>query len=142
MVKSKGSLKTGLEGLDKEKHPLPEGVDYDEVRGLFVKPEVADPETVDLKWGEPDEEGLKKFLVEEKGFAIARVESGIQKLKKARGSGQQMRMDAFFKVTANPAAASALKLGAPAPAAGFKRKGDGKAGAAGAKGNAAKKAKK
>lgn len=38
-----------------------------------------------------------QFLVTEKGFAAQRVAAGIAKLKKSRGSGQQLRMDSFFK---------------------------------------------
>lgn len=65
-VKALGSLTKVIEGLDKTKHPVPEACDYEEVRRLFVKPDVADPESVELKWTDPDETGLMKFLVEEK----------------------------------------------------------------------------
>ncbi|RYE83162.1 MAG: hypothetical protein EOO65_04390 [Methanosarcinales archaeon] len=123
-VKALGDLHKVLESLDKTKHPLPEGVDYAEVRDLFVKADVGEPASLDLKWTEPDEEGLMKFLVEEKGFAAARVESGIAKLKKARTTGSQLRMDSFFKsAPAAPAAGAGagaspgVKRKAPAGAA-------------------------
>jgi flap endonuclease-1 len=114
LVKTHGSLQKVIDSLDKAKHPVPEACDYGEVRELFVNPHVADPATLDLKWVDPDEAGILKFLVEEKGFNAARVESGIAKLKKARTSGSQMRMDSFFKTVASPPTA--------APVAGAKRK--------------------
>jgi predicted metalloprotease len=33
-----------------------------------------------LKWQKPSEEELKKFLVEEKGFSVARVEGGLKRI--------------------------------------------------------------
>ena len=39
-----------------------------------------------IKWSKPDEVGLKKFLVESKGFSEAKVDSGIAKLKKSVGT--------------------------------------------------------
>jgi len=94
---------------------------------LFTGPEVTDPETLDVKWVDADEEGLRKFLVEEKasrgvlpamplpahppppcgclgaqGFNAARVEGGLVKLKKSRTAGAQLRMDSFFGIAATP----------------------------------------
>lgn len=51
-----------------QKHPAPEDWLYKEARGLFLKPEVVDCSTVELKWNEPDEEGLIQFMCEEKQF--------------------------------------------------------------------------
>ena len=121
MVKSEGSLDAVIASLDPDKHPVPEGVDYDEVRALFVAPEVADPATFDFKWAEPDEAGLKKYLAEEKGFNLARVEKGILALKKARTAGSQSRMDSFFASVPGPKPPAAA-AGAGASAAGGKRK--------------------
>lgn len=108
---------------------------HPQVRSLFVAPEVTDPATIELKWGEPDEDGLRKFLVDEKGFNAARVDSGIAKLKKARTSGSQMRMDSFFKAAAPPTGFVHTGAGAGAiTVAGVKRKlddkGKGKSGGA------------
>lgn len=124
LVSKEGNLAGVIASLDKEKHPVPEGCDYDEVRKLFVEAEVADPEGLELKWADPDEAGLVQFLVTEKGFNPARVESGIAKLKKARSSGQQLRMDSFFKPLSPPEGAGAGGgAGAkPKAAAGVKRK--------------------
>jgi len=50
---------------------------------LFKNPEViSDKVTLEglLKWSKPDEEGLKAFLINEKGFTEQKVESGLKKL--------------------------------------------------------------
>ena len=126
LVKEHGSLEKVIDSLDQEKHPVPEGVDFDEVRALFVSPDVADAETVDLKWNDPDEAGLLQFLVKEKGFNEERIAPGIKKLAKARGQGQQLRMDSFFKPVEAPAGSSSSS--SSSAAGGGKRKADGKGG--------------
>ena len=42
---------------------------------------VANPDEVNVKFEKPDEEGLKKFLCEDKGFAESRVTNGLAKIK-------------------------------------------------------------
>jgi hypothetical protein len=160
-VKEHGNLKAFLDSIE-DKDRIPKEVDYDDVsiltlndtaaffifspttpslslchclqvKSLFLKPEVIDPATIELKWGDPDKDGLMKFLVEEKGFNVQRVEGGIAKLQKARSSGQQLRMDSFFKVapssssaSSGPAAAGAGTKKGSQVGVGTKRKGDGK----------------
>jgi hypothetical protein len=34
-----------------------------------------------LKWNKPDEDGLKEFLIGQKGFQDIKVENGLKKLK-------------------------------------------------------------
>lgn len=51
-----------------QKYPAPESWLYKEARDLFLKPEVVDCSTVELKWNEPDEEGLIQFMCNEKQF--------------------------------------------------------------------------
>ncbi|CAM9679216.1 unnamed protein product [Laminaria digitata] len=106
---------------------------YRLARGLFLKPEVAPAGECKLKWVDPDEAGLVKFLVEEKGFNADRVTSGIAKLKSARKNVSQKRMDSFFSVIPNPNAGAKAKpakgkagAGAKGKAAGAKGKGKGK----------------
>ncbi len=41
---------------------------YKEARELFIHPDVIDPETIDLKWTDPDEEGIVQYMCNEKGF--------------------------------------------------------------------------
>ena len=50
-----------------------------------------------LKWNKPDEEGLKAFLVGEKGFTEQKVDSGLKKLAGAQTKVNQSRLDCFFK---------------------------------------------
>lgn len=66
---------------------------YVQARQLFVNCEVEDGATVEMKWAEPDEEGLKTFLVGRMGFNEERVISGIKRLKEAQQQKSQKRMD-------------------------------------------------
>lgn len=91
-----------LKHLDKKKYSVPEDWAYTEARRLFMEPEVADPADIDLKWTDPDEEGLVKYMCEEKGFNEDRIRSGSKKLVKARSGSTQGRLDTFFKVLPQP----------------------------------------
>jgi flap endonuclease-1 len=101
------SMEQVLKTVDRTKHPVPESFPYEEVREMFRRPEIADPATIELKWGDPDEAGLVQYLVKEKGFNEERVLSGIAKLKRARTTTVQGRLDTFFKPVAPPDAAAA-----------------------------------
>ena len=101
-----------------------------------MTPEVADAETVELKWGDVDVDGLKKYLVEEKQFAEERIVKAIERIQKCKGKNQQVRLDSFF--TRVPSSASASSTNAKKPQG--KANGKGKMGLAG--GNAAKKMRK
>lgn len=87
-----------LENLDTKKYTVPEDWPYQEARRLFKEPEVTDPETLDLKWTAPDEDGLVKFLCGDKNFSEERVRNGAKKLCKAKQGTTQGRLDSFFKV--------------------------------------------
>ncbi|KAK9467772.1 PIN domain-like protein [Lipomyces arxii] len=80
------------------KYKIPENWPYKDARELFLYPEIQDPENIDLKWIEPDLEGLIEFLVTEKGFNEDRVRSGAARLTKNLKTAQQGRLDGFFKV--------------------------------------------
>jgi len=75
--------------IDTTKHPLPERYPYADARDLFLYPDVADPETLEIKWSEPDVEGLVDFLVKEKGFSEERVRGGAARLVKGLKTKQQ-----------------------------------------------------
>ena len=86
-----------------------EGVDYEvippmyvQARALFLQAEAYPADQVELKWSEPDEEGLKRFLVTIHGFNEERVENGIKRLKTAMQTTSQRRMDSFFTVVSAP----------------------------------------
>ncbi|WFD30275.1 hypothetical protein MSPP1_001292 [Malassezia sp. CBS 17886] len=86
---------------------LPEIWPYEAARKLFTTPDVHDGSTIDvrecdtrltdqLKWDQPDVDGLVGFLCGEKGFSEERVRRGCEKLAKAVGQKQQGRLDGFF----------------------------------------------
>jgi flap endonuclease-1 len=49
-----------------------------------------------LEFSKPDEEELRKFLVEEKGFAADRVDGILKRLKVCFESKPQMSLETFF----------------------------------------------
>ncbi|KAJ3357790.1 Elongation of fatty acids protein 2 [Entophlyctis luteolus] len=71
LIKEHKSIEGVLAKLDKTKYPIPENWPFSEARQLFVKPDVTDVQDVDVKWELPDEEGVVKYLVGEKGFRYA-----------------------------------------------------------------------
>ena len=123
LMQQHGSLEAIL-AAESAKHPPPAHFPYREVRELFLHPLVTDPKDIVLRWTDPDEAGLLDFLVREKGFNEERVRNGIARLKKAKGTAVQERLDTFFTVLPaepkpKPAAAAAGKKAAgkkrPAP---------------------------
>ncbi|KAK7881604.1 hypothetical protein WMY93_030013 [Mugilogobius chulae] len=99
LIKTHGSIEEILENIDSNKHPAPEDWLYKEARALFLEPEVVDCSTVDLKWNEPDEEGLIQFMCNEKQFSEDRMRNGFKKIMKSRQGSTQGRLDSFFTVT-------------------------------------------
>jgi len=66
---------------------------YEQARKLFLQCEVTQADDLELKWDEPDEAGLRAFLVDRMGFNPERVASGVKKLKEAQLQKSQKRMD-------------------------------------------------
>ncbi|KAG7204514.1 hypothetical protein KM043_004940 [Ampulex compressa] len=98
LIKTHRSLEKILESLDKKKYNVPEDWNYKDARVLFQDPEVTKADDIELKWCDPDEEGLVKFLCGDKQFNEERVRNGSKKLLKARNTSVQGRLDSFFKV--------------------------------------------
>ncbi|KAM3841625.1 flap endonuclease 1-like isoform 2-T3 [Vipera latastei] len=115
------SLPTVLQKLgmtQEQSHPVPDGWCLAETRRLFLQPEVTDPGQVVLEWKEPDEEGLVKFLAEEKCMKESRVRGRLKRWRDARlklskaslpkGKGKARKATAsrtmtdFFPVTKRP----------------------------------------
>jgi flap endonuclease-1 len=63
-----------------------------------------------LKWLEPDEESLVKYLCGDKAFNEERVRNGAKKLAKARTGTTQGRLDSFFTVLPSTNMASKRKV--------------------------------
>lgn len=99
LIKKHGTIEKVLSSLDKTKNKIPENFNFVGARKLFIDPEITDPSTVELKWKDPDVDGLIKFLVDEKGFNDQRVRSSIERLKKSRKQSGQKRLENFFQVT-------------------------------------------
>ncbi|KAL0269308.1 UNVERIFIED_CONTAM: hypothetical protein PYX00_007091 [Menopon gallinae] len=105
LIKKHKTLENILKNIDSTKYPTPDNWMYDAARKLFVNPEVTDPDKFEIKWTEPDVEGLVKFLCDGKLFNEERVRNGAKKLAKARTGQTQGRLDSFFTVlpsTPNP----------------------------------------
>lgn len=49
LMKKYGNIETILKHLDKTKYPVPESFNYEQVRQLFLKPQVTDPTSFDVK---------------------------------------------------------------------------------------------
>ncbi|XP_030745101.1 flap endonuclease 1 [Sitophilus oryzae] len=98
LIKQHKNIETILKNIDVEKYRPPENWNYQSARELFYNPEVTDPNKFELKWSEPDQEGMIKFLCGDRQFSEDRIKNGFSKLVKARGTSTQARLDGFFTV--------------------------------------------
>lgn len=92
------NIETILKNIDQEKYPPPENWNFEQARQLFIKPEVANAAEIEIKWNDPDEEGLVKYLCTDKQFSEDRVRNGVKKILKTRTGTTQSRLDGFFQV--------------------------------------------
>ena len=135
LIQDHGTIEGVLKVLDTAKYPLPEPFPFEEARALFVNPDVMDvaaPEA-DFKWVDVNAEGLKKYLVDDKGFAEERVQKAIERMQKCKGKANQGRLESFFGPTTVVPSAKKLES---------KVLGKGKAKAKAQGGGASKKMKK
>ena len=98
LIQEYKSIDEILKHIDKTKYTVPEDWVYKEARQLFLEPDVSEAKDVELKWKDPDEEGIVKFMAEEKGFNEERIRNGVKKIIKSRQKSTQGRLDDFFKV--------------------------------------------
>lgn len=129
LIKQHKSIEKIVQQIDTKKYSLPENWLHREAQQLFLEPEVVDPEAVELKWSEPNEEGLVSFLCGEKQFSEERIRNGVKRLSKSRQGSTQGRLDDFFKVTGSITSAK-RKEPEPKGSAKKKAKGGGAAAAA------------
>lgn len=101
LIKEHKTIEGVIESIENNpdsKYKVPENWPFDEARKLFLDPEVTKSEDIELKWKEPNEEGLIQYMVNEKGFSEDRIRSGIKRLQKGLKTSSQGRLDGFFKV--------------------------------------------
>lgn len=104
LIKEHGSIENIIKSIEenpKSKYIVPENWPYKEARELFLNPTVTPGKEVELKWEEPDVEGLVDLMVKKNGFSEQRIRDGASKLSKALKGGTQGRLDGFFKVADN-----------------------------------------
>ncbi|KAG5440084.1 hypothetical protein PCK2_000596 [Pneumocystis canis] len=63
LIREYKSLDVLINSLDKSKYHIPENWPYKDARELFLKPNVTDPETLELKWQNPDPQVKKESIV-------------------------------------------------------------------------------
>lgn len=83
----------------KTKYKLPQEYPVDQLRNMFVDPEIEKGDQILLKWAKPDELQIKKILVEENQFDESKITNGIKRLTVARKKSGQVRVDSFFTVS-------------------------------------------
>ncbi len=92
LIKQHGSLENVLPHLKKAEFP----VEPQRIREIFLNPKVTD--NYQLKWKEPDIEGVIDFLCRERDFSEDRVRKTLEKMtagiKKAKG---KVTLEAFFQ---------------------------------------------
>lgn len=96
------SIERIIEALDSSKYQVPEGFLYEEARELFKNPKVIPGDSLPIQFSPPDEEGLMKFLSEEKLFNPDRIKKAIERLNAALKVKTQGRLDDFFTITRVP----------------------------------------
>jgi flap endonuclease-1 len=76
LIKEYGSLEKALPHLKEAEFP----VDPDQIKEIFLHPKVTD--SYEIKWGEPDVEGVIAFLCHERDFSEDRVRNALEKMQK------------------------------------------------------------
>ncbi|BDC19085.1 flap endonuclease-1 [Acidianus sp. HS-5] len=97
IIKKYGNIEKAVEKGELPKYILE--LNINEIRSVFINPPAVKPETsLDLK--EPNEEEIKKILIDEHNFSEDRVKSGIERLtragKEAKGASRQSGLDQWF----------------------------------------------
>ena len=92
LIRKHGSLERALPHLKEAEFP----VDPAEIKRIFLEPEVTDE--YELKWSEPDVEGVVAFLCEEHDFSKERVEKALNRVREAlkRAKKKAVSLMEFF----------------------------------------------
>ncbi|OYT27209.1 MAG: flap endonuclease-1 [Candidatus Altiarchaeales archaeon ex4484_96] len=75
-------------------HSLGLGEDFNEVRAIFLEPDVTGDYSVE--WFSPDQDGLVSFMCDERGFSRERVLKGVDNLESALGELSQKDLSNWF----------------------------------------------
>ncbi|WP_012719000.1 flap endonuclease-1 [Saccharolobus islandicus] len=97
IIKKYGKIEKAIEYGEISKRDITFNID--EIRSLFLKPQVVKPEeTLDLN--EPNEKDIVNILVNEHNFSEERVKNGIERLikaiREAKGASRQTGLDRWF----------------------------------------------
>jgi len=92
--------KKALTIVKRSKDPLKKyneqsAVDLYAIKDFFLNPPVTND--YELRWSEPDGEGIIKFLCDEHDFSEERVKNGLERLKKAVKAGRQRTLESWFR---------------------------------------------
>ncbi|MEX2702350.1 MAG: flap endonuclease-1 [Candidatus Baldrarchaeota archaeon] len=92
LIKQYGSLEKALKHIPGASFP----VDPMEIKEIFLKPQVTD--SYEVKWRQPDIEGVVRFLCGEHDFSESRVRKAVEKLDKAmKETKTRTSLDMWFK---------------------------------------------
>lgn len=92
LIKQYGSLENALKHIPGASFP----VDPAEIKKIFLKPQVTD--NYEVKWRQPDIEGVVNFLCGEHDFSESRVRKAMEKLDKAmKETKTRTSLDMWFK---------------------------------------------
>lgn len=92
LIKQYGSLEKALKYIPGASFP----VDPMEIKEIFLKPQVTD--SYEVKWRQPDVEGVVRFLCGEHDFSESRVRKAVEKLDKAmKETKTRTSLDMWFK---------------------------------------------
>ncbi|KAG6415579.1 hypothetical protein SASPL_122992 [Salvia splendens] len=98
LIRQYGSLEHILGNINKERYQIPFDWRYQDTRKLFREPSVlTDYDKLELKWTDPDEEGLVRFLVNENTFNIDRISKAIKKTRTAMHKLPQNWSESYSK---------------------------------------------
>ena len=89
LIKKYGKIEN-IKEIDHLNEFIPQEV-LSEVRKIFLEPQVKDVQQ--LEWKQPDEEGLIKFLCDERNFSVDRVKNALNRIKKRPAAGS---LDQWF----------------------------------------------
>lgn len=98
---------------------------YAQARLMFTKADVMDCSDIQLQWNPPQEAELKELLVGKYGFASERVDNAIKKLKKAKLTHSQQRLESFFTVMPSSSTSSKRPAATKGSKSTKKKKSDG-----------------